>query len=321
MSIGSLLSMPAADGLFRRAILQSGAARPVMSIETAQRVAKIFAATLGVAPTRHAIASEPIDRLLQAQLDVEADLAADPDPERWGYEVAVSMMPWQPVVDGEVIPALPIERIAAGASAHVDVMAGSNLDENRLFMMVGDAIDRVTPEGLAGLVTAYGLPLERTLATYRAAHPGASPGDLFAAVQTDWFWRIPAIRLADAHANSPGATYMYEFAWRSPEYNGRLGAAHVLDVPFVFDILGNRTGLLLGPVPPQPLADKMHAEWVAFAKTGRCSWPRYDLERRRTMRFDVTSQVLDDPRSVERALWGGVGEPLEIAAASVHAEV
>jgi carboxylesterase type B len=50
----------------------------------------------------------------------------------------------------------------------------------------------------------------------------------------------------------------------------------------------------------------MHAAWVAFATTGDAGWPRYDLRRRATMRFDTTSAVVDDPRAAERALWEGV---------------
>ncbi len=57
---------------------------------------------------------------------------------------------------------------------------------------------------------------------YRAAHPGGSAGDLLAAIQTDWYWRMPALRLAEAHAKRGASTYMYEFAWRSPQFNDRL---------------------------------------------------------------------------------------------------
>ena len=144
------------------------------------------------------------------------------------------------------------------------------------------------------------------LTTYRAAHPGASAGDLLAAIQTDWYWRIPAIRLADAHAKNSPATYMYEFAWRSPQFNGRLGACHALEIPFIFDTLDNGTEPLLGLDPPQQLAEIMHAAWVAFATSGDPGWPTYDLQRRATMRFDTTPVVVDDPRSVERALWEGL---------------
>jgi para-nitrobenzyl esterase len=120
-------------------------------------------------------------------------------------------------------------------------MVGTNTDEWRLFLVVFGAIDQVTDEALAGAVAAYGLPVEATLSAYRAARPNAHPGDLFAAIQTDWYYRMPAIRLAEAHAKSPSATYMYEFAWRTPQFNGLLGACHGLEIPFVFDTLGNGT--------------------------------------------------------------------------------
>jgi len=88
------------------------------------------------------------------------------------------------------------------------------------------------------MAVAYGLPAEG-LSAYRAAHPGASAGELFSAIQADWYWRIPAVRLADAHAaEARAATYMDEFAWRSPQMSGRLGAAQAVEMPFVFDTLG-----------------------------------------------------------------------------------
>jgi para-nitrobenzyl esterase len=213
------------------------------------------------------------------------------------------MMAWHPVVDGYLLPAPPIDRIAAGASAGVDLMVGSNTDEWRLFLVAYGAIEHVTAEALAGAVAAYGLPVEAALGAYRAAHPGAAAGDLLAAVQTDWYIRIPAMLLADAHAKSTSATYMYEFAWRSPQFNGRLGACHGMEIPFVFDTLGDGMQPLLGTDPPQQLADTMHSAWIAFASRGDPGWPKYDLKRRATMRFDTTSRVVDDPRSAERTLW------------------
>jgi carboxylesterase type B len=230
----------------------------------------------------------------------------------------VSVLPWQPVVDGDIVPDRPIDRIAAGAGARVDVMAGTNTEDWRLFVVAGGTIDRITDGILTGAVAlhgyqalaAYGLPVETALSAYRAAYPGASPGDLLAAVQTDWWCRIPAIRLAEAHATGPGATFMYEFAWRSPAFGGRLGACHGLEIPFVFDTLDKGPDQMIGPLlgtdPPQRLADTIHAAWLAFAARGDPGWPRYEIGRRATMRFDTVSGVVDDPRRWERELWEGV---------------
>ena len=313
MSIGTLISMPRAEGLFRRAIAQSGAAHHVTAAEPARRIARRLAELLGVPATREAIAAVPTERLLAAQAELKADLLAHPDPQRWGQEVVTSTLPWQPVVDGEVVPGPPIERIAAGAGSEVDVIVGTNTDDWRLWLVVSGVMGQINDQVLTGPVDvhgyqclgAYGLPVDAALAAYRARYPDASPGDLLAAVQTDWWMRIPAIRLADAHATAASGTYMYEFAWRSPG----LGAVHALEIPFVFDTVSTDAplfGPLLGEDPPQELADTMHAAWVAFATNGDPGWPKYDVARRATMRFNTPSQVVDDPRSWERALWDGV---------------
>jgi carboxylesterase type B len=216
-------------------------------------------------------------------------------------------MPFEPVIDGDILPTRPIDSIVGGAGAGVDVIIGTNTDEEMLFMVPNGAINYITEDMLAGTVAAYGLPVSETIATYRAIRPDASAGELLAAIVTDWFFRIPAIRLAEAHAQSTGATYMYEFAWRSPGFDGKLGACHGLEIPFVFDTL-DKEGfeVLLGDGAPQQLADAMHAAWVAFARDGDPGWQRFDLSRRATMRFDRRQELVDDPRSEERRLWEGL---------------
>lgn len=305
MCIGTLLSMPRATGLFRRAIAQSGAAHQVISVETAERVGGSLANKLGVAATRDAIAAVSTDRLLQAQASLTADLAADADPNRWGHEVALSMMLWQPVIDGDVIPARPIDRIVGGAGADIDLMVGATSNEWRFFLVPTGAIQHISADVLAGVVAAYGLPAEEAMEAYRKADPAAGAGDLLAQVQGDWYVGIPVMRLADAHATGTAATFVYEFAWPSRQFNGLLGACHGLDIGFVFDTLGCGTGPVAGADPPQVLADLMHAAWVGFAARGDPGWPRYELTRRTTMRFDSTSQVELDPLAWKRALWEG----------------
>jgi carboxylesterase type B len=252
---------------------------------------------------------------------LKGDLMADPDPERWGLDVVASFLPWQPVIDGEIVAGRPIDCIAEGAGRDVDVIVGSNTEDWWMFRVLSGDIDRVTEAVFSGPVAehgylaaaAYGLPAELALAAYRTMHPGATPGELLAALQTDWWCRMPALRLAEAHVDGPAdtaGTYMYEFGWPSPAFGGRLGACHALEIPFVFDTLdlGPRQmlGALLGPEPPQALATAMHAAWVRFARTGDPGWPRYDLERRATMRFGTPSTIVEDPRAAERGLWHGV---------------
>lgn len=305
MSVATLLSMPRAKGLFHHAIVQSGTAHSVNSAATAERIGRRFAEALGVAATREAIAAVSPERVLQAQARLRDDLLARPDPAFWG-EVALSGLPWAPTVDGQTVPDRPIDGILAGAAADIDLVVGSNTEETRLFFLSDGSIDRINDDAVVQIAAAYGLPMP-ALNTYRARYTEASAGDLFSAIQTDWYWRIPAVRLADAHATSARAsTHMYEFAWRSPQIGGRLGAAHAVEIPFVFDTLGLGTEPLLGRDPPQSLATAMHAAWVAFAAAGDCGWPKYDPVHKTTMRFDTVSAIVDNPLAVELALWEGV---------------
>ncbi len=304
MSVATLMAMPRAAGLFARAIAQSGAGHHVITPTTGRRIGGYLAEKLGVAATRAAIAAVPINRLVEAQRALRAEISADPDPERWG-EVADNLMPFEPVIDGNLLPARPIDSIAAGAGANVDVLVGNTTDEFRFFLVPTATINIVNEEILSKTVAAHGLPVAATLATYRATREDATPGELLATIATDFFYRIPAIRMAEAHARqSAGATYMYDFAWQAPTFAGRIGACHTMEMPFVFDNL-DKKGFegLVGTNPPQQVADAMHDAWVAFATSGRPAWPQFDLKRRATMRFDTTSVVVEDPCPAERVLW------------------
>lgn len=317
MSIGVLLSMPSADGLFRRAILESGAAHHAIPTETAQKIGRLFAEKLGVQPSRSALAAVPTPRLLAAQAELKADLAAHPDPGFWGHDVVASTMLWQPSIDGDVVPGRPIDRIAGGAGAGVDVIAGTNAEDWKMFLAITGSITKVTEQDLMESnsvdgfppMSAYGLPAETAFREYRSHYPDSSPGELLAAVETDWWVRIPAILLAEAHAEAASTgrarTYMYEFGWPAPG----LGAVHAVEVPFVFDTLDKDSrlfGPLLGTDPPQPLADAMHSAWVSFAATGDPGWPDYSTAGRSTMYFSTDSRVVNDPRAWERNLWKGI---------------
>jgi para-nitrobenzyl esterase len=306
-SVATLLSMPRASGLFQRAIAQSGAGQHTSSVATAQMVARNLADKLGVAPTMASIAAVPLERLVEAQAELAEELAVRPDPARWG-EVATNGMAWEPVVDGEVVPARPVDRIVAGAGADIDLMVGTTAEEWRFFLVPTGAIDRVTEDRLSTTARVMRLDVEPALAVYRASRPHATPGDLLGALITDWFFRIPAVRFAEAHAKNGGSTHMYEFAWRSPLFEGRFGAAHAVEIGFVFDNLRREGAMgLAGDEPPQALADVMHRAWVAFATSGAPGWSPYDSRTRSVMRFDGSGgTVVIDPDANERQLWDGI---------------
>ncbi|WP_031002229.1 carboxylesterase/lipase family protein [Streptomyces sp. NRRL F-5727] len=294
MSIGALLAMDAARGLFHRAILQSGACHHFLRPATAGLVTARLAERLGIEPTWEAFAGVPLRELLPAQAELRAEVTAD--PARWG-EVALNLMPFEPVLPGLALP-----RPDCG----VDLLVGSNREEYRLFLVPTGRLGSVPLSALHAMTAAYGLDPAEALPVYRASRPAATPGELLDAVATDWFYRVPAIRLAEA---VPGS-YLYEFAWRSPRFDGALGACHSLELPFVFDRLHDPSSApLLGADPPQALADAVHGAWVSFARTGDPGWPSYDPEwSRTTMTFGAaaTPAPVDDPRAEERLLWEGV---------------
>ena len=126
-------------------------------------------------------------------------------------KLTLSLLPFAPTVDGSVLPAAPLASFAAGQGGTVPLLIGSNRDEARLFLVAANTIDLIDEPTLAAVAGAYGLPAD-ALAVYRASRPGASPGDLLAAVITDWFFRIPPIRVAEARVElerrraAPGCT-------------------------------------------------------------------------------------------------------------------
>lgn len=300
MSIGALLAMPTATGLFRRAVLQSGAAHHTLTAATADRVAGYLAAELGVPATAAALRGVPVTRVLDAQKALTRQLQAAPDPARWG-EVVANLMPFEPVVDGEVLPGTPLPRIA-GATG-VDLLVGTNRHEYRLFLGPTGAAERATDATVAAVAAAYRLPADAVDA-YRAADPAAPPGELLGEIMTDWFYRIPALRLAEA---VPGS-HVYEFGWES-QVPG-LGACHYLEVPFVFDTLDDpAAAALTGGRAPQELAAAVHRAWVAFVATGDPGWTAY-APARTVACFgsgaDPAVTVQDDPRGALRELWADI---------------
>jgi para-nitrobenzyl esterase len=305
MSITALMAMPRARGLFRQAVTQSGAAAQTLTADTALGVGSMLAKSLGVTPTREALSEVPVERLARAASTILEELQADPDPARWG-RLAPGILPFGPVIDGDTLPVHPLDALAGGAAPGVRLLTGSNREELRQVFVPAGTIDAVDEPALAAAAGAYGAP-DGTVELYRAARPGAGSGDLLAAVLTDCFIRVPAIRVAEARvAAGEAGTWMYRFDHRSPSFGGRLGAAHAVEIPYVFDLLDDESGrALIGDAPPQAVADTAHSAWVRFAADGDPGWPRYNLADRSTALIDEELTVADDPDGAERAVWAG----------------
>jgi para-nitrobenzyl esterase len=305
MSVGTLLGTPAAAGLFAKAIAQSGAAHNVSSADDAAAVTDAFLAELGGDGPEALLAATP-ERLLEVQQQVsQAMLGGQLRPRAR----SASNLPFGPVIDGAVLPRHPYEAIRDGSAASVPLLTGTNRDEWNLFVLLDRSVDDA--ETLLRRVGRYVERPEPLVAAYRAARDQDSHDELFKAVMTDGVFRVPAIRMAEAQAvHQPEHTFMYLFEYASTVFDGRLGAGHALEIPFVFDNL-HRTGveLLTGPEPPQSVADAMHRAWISFARTGSPvhdglpDWPPYDLTDRATMGIGVPCHLERDPAGAERLAW------------------
>ena len=295
MSIGTLLAMPAAKGLFRKAILQSGASHTVLDSARASRIANKLMDTLGI---------HKVTDLLD--VSVEQLLAAQDKPSG-----ADGRLAFQPVVNGATLPQQPIQAIANGSSNGISLLVGTNRDEMRLFTMMDPT--QATPD-MSILERQFGTKANKVSATYKADQPEHSSSDAWIDFLTDRSFRIPAIRLAECQSALGTNVWMYRFDWPTPVFGGNLKACHGLEIPFVWNNLDKYgVNVLTGDDPArQKVADAMHLSWIMFARSGNpnvsglLQWPTYDATHRATMLFNEECQVVNDPQATERQLWEGV---------------
>ncbi len=300
MSIGALLAAPEARGLLHRVILQSGATENAATPEQAAAVAERFTEALGLAPGDvDGLHAAPVEALLEAQAEVLAVRG-----------LAHRGLPFQPTVDGRVLPRAPKAALAAGEGARVPILVGTNLDEWKFFGLADPKARRLDAAALLRRCErTIGDPAANVIAAYEAAAEGrsASPADLWFAIETDRYFRMPALRLAEAHE---APVYSYLFTWASPALEGALGSCHALEIPFVFGLDGdpNLHGLVGVEPAAYRLADRMQDAWLAFATDGApgSDWPAYESGSRATMVFGAESALARDPYAAERRAWDGV---------------
>ncbi|MGW0548267.1 carboxylesterase/lipase family protein [Streptomyces altiplanensis] len=298
--VGGVLATPEAAGLFHRAIVQSGSGLGAFTSEQAARVTRAAAEALGVEPHIDAFAEISDERLVEAAsrlagIDLRTGTHRDP---------LIGLSPFSLVLDTQ-----PAESVAAGLSADIDLLIGTNTEEGHLYLVPVDKYATSTAEDVDDAAARSHPNAARLVETYRKTRPEASFGELRSAIMGDALFGAGSWALAGAHAaHARSATYAYEFAWRSQALDGELGATHAVELPFVFGLshLARLHGpaALLGPdKPPADLTTRVHEAWVRFARTGNPGWDPYNTERRSTMRIDAEWTQVDDPRSQERQAW------------------
>lgn len=303
MSIAALLSSPKADGLFHRAVIQSGNATSASDIVDARLVADEFAAKLGLEPTVESLADLSSHVLQRRQDSLGAELVQDPKPSRWGPSVierGFGLMSMFPTIDGDILPALPIDALESGAGGGVELLAGTTRDEFRFFLVPSGFASSVTAGSLSTLTRGFGIS-GAAAEVFAHNRPDETAGNLLCALLTDHAFRCGTADLVDAVAQRAGGrAWQYEFAWPTPVND--LRACHALELGFVFDTLG-ASPPIMGATPPQYLADDMHETWVRFATSGDPGWERVDAARRPVRTFGDPAlhagAVVIDPRDDE----------------------
>ncbi len=307
MSIGALLASPAARGLFHKAILQSGAAHIGYDRERSARVARALLDALGGnAEDAARLAELPADAILKAQTAVLAAARGARDPRKLGA------LPFQPTVDGAVLPVRPIEAVRAGSANGIALLTGTTREEWKLFTAADPRLRLMSTKGLAERVTR--LAREAAPAMLEAYDEG-SPFERFNAIMTDKNFTLPMARLAQAQgAHAP--VYVYRFDWRSPLLGGIMGSCHALELGFVFGTHGQRlSSAFFGSGPAaEALANAMMDCWTEFARTTNPAantvgaWPRYGDAQDVMIFGDGAPRLVRAPNAERLPLWDDIPE-------------
>src|SRR5215469_2194994 len=304
--VSALLAMPAACGLFHRAIIQSGAAIRMSTRERATALAEAVLREVGL----RASECERLQSLPAEQLSAAiAPAARAVGRSRWPL---LDRYDFGPVVDGSDLPRHPGEPDAPAIADDIPLMIGGTREESAFFLADDDAVwDGTLSEAelrrrVEGVAGAH---IDELLAAYGSPMPRATPGDrLIAALTGCNFW-IRTVLLAERYvARRRTPVYMYSLDWQSPAHGGRLKAHHAMDLPFVFDNI-DVADTTAGAAGARELAARVAATWIAFARNGSPAnpavpdWPVYSRDERTTMIFDNESRVVHDPDGPARLLW------------------
>ncbi len=304
--VSVLLAMPAARGLFHRAIIQSGAAIRVSTRERANALAEAVLKELGLRTSEcERLQSLPAERILAAI----APAARAVGRSRWPL---LDRYDFGPVVDGHDLLQHPAEPEAPAIADGIPLMVGGTKQESAFFLADDDQVwDRtLTEDDLRRRVAAVaGAATDALLAAYHQAMPQANAADrLIAALTGSNFW-IRTVLLAERYAARRSTpVHMYSLDWQSPAHDGRMKAHHAMDLPFVFDN-ADIPDTTAGAPGAGELAARISDTWVAFARNGNPDnpaippWPAYTSQDRATMIFDRDCYIARDPDREARELW------------------
>jgi para-nitrobenzyl esterase len=290
------LTMPAAQGLFGKAIVQSGAGLEGRTPEAATAMTKQLLEVLK-------LSAADVDRL--QELPVKDLLDAQ--------QIMTNGMPtvgFAPVVDGRSLPRHPFIPDAPPTAADVPIMVGYTKDETTVLFPTPDLFtldwkelkEKLTPQ-------MKGKNVDAVIAGMRKLRPNATPTDIYFTVTTEIMGDRSYTLASRKAAQGKAPVWIYRLEWETPVEGGKLKAPHALDLPLMFDTVATSPSLIgEGAADAQKVADTMSEFWISFARdgdpngTGLPQWPAYDDQKKPTMIFNVQSGVKDDPVGDIRAL-------------------
>jgi para-nitrobenzyl esterase len=289
MSIAALLAMPAAKGLFARAIMESGAAQS-LTAQQGEEIAAAFLAELGLKSGGDTtlLHTLPAEQIMEAAGRMAYKLSGD----------SLSMY-FQPVIEPSTLPLEPAQAISEGAASGIPLLIGTNLHEGNLFFREGQAGESFE-RSLKSLELLMGIgDLSELTSDYSKTWEGQ------AEVLTDLYFWASSIAFAEKQqAHAP--VWMYRFDWTVPGHPLLEKAIHGAEILYVFNNLPllKQYGLTVTPAMAS-VAEDMQNTWTAFARQGDpavpgLAWPRYTPEQRATLIFDQISRVVDDPDGEKR---------------------
>ncbi|SES14348.1 para-nitrobenzyl esterase [Sphingobium sp. YR768] len=294
--IATMMAMPAAKGLFHRAVTMSGQQVTASGPINASRRTAAYLAKLGVSPDHlDPLLTMPVERLIEG---LEAE-----DPILGGG------LYMGPVLDMTWLERHPFWPDAASQGNAIPIMLGNTRDETRAFIDPDGPLIRGLdwfnlPARMAGELR-MDLSPEWIVAQYRAHYPDWSAERIFyAATTAGRSWPGQVIE-AEARARAEAPTWVYQVDFQSPT-QPRRGAPHTMDIALAFGTLdapGSFTGTGAGA---RAASAAMMDCFLAFARRGDPGWAQYRLDWRATMIFDIESGVADDPRGWERELFARV---------------
>lgn len=299
-NVCALMAMPAAKGLFRAAIVESGGAQTAATADTAGELTDLFLRTAGIASNPRAILDMPGEQLVATQMRMDA---------LWRRRY-----PFRAIIDGVHLPDAPLAALRRGVNADIPLLIGWTRDEVAFFGPNARRDGSVAQDGLTNMSLDAFQPVYRR---YDALMPQRSPVDRRYAALTAEEYGIPTIRAARAHAAAGGKAWLWRLDMPRAAAPNQGYSVHGAELPLVWDKVDDPASSYLGPdgAPGRKLATLMHRHWVDFIRLGRIEpgaspWPAYGAAddragARPTMLFDAQSRVVDDPDGAERRLWDG----------------